>query len=91
MSAFGKFTLSDVAIAVKNILGMLQRPLWADPISGAVRQVAAVTTVTSLTTQVYVSAAAAPSAGLATAYDAMVINPMRMSYALNVRSRIKDT
>jgi predicted anti-sigma-YlaC factor YlaD len=91
MAAFGKFTLADIPVALKNIVSMLQRPLWADPSSGAVRSVTLVTTVSTLTVQQYMSAFAAPSAGYALAYDAAVINPMRISYALNVRSRIKDS
>lgn len=91
MAYFGRFTVADLAVSLKNILNQIQRPLWADPSSGAVRSVTSVTTVTALTQQNYVSAIVAPSAGLALAYDAMVIQPMKIAYGLNVRSRITDT
>jgi len=90
MAHFGRFTVADLAVSLKHILNLIQRPLWADPSSGAVRSVTAVTTVSTLTTQQYMSASAVPSAGLALAYDATVLNAMKNSYALNVRSRITD-
>lgn len=90
MANFGKFTLVDMALSLREILNLVQSPMWSDPSTGAIRSVASVTTVSTLTTQQYMSAVAAPSAGLALAYDAAVINAMDISYALNVRSRILD-
>lgn len=90
MANFGKFTVAELAVSIKNIINLMQRPLWMDPSSGAVRSVSNLVTLSTLTTQQYMSAVAAPSAGLALAYDATVLNAMKNSYALNVRSRIKD-
>jgi len=91
MAHFGRFTVADLAVSLKNILGLIQRPLWADPSSGAVRSVSNVVTLSTLTSQQYMAANVAPSAGNALVYDATVLNAMRISYAVNVRSRIKDT
>jgi hypothetical protein len=91
MSVFGRVTVSDLAASVRQIVNLLQRPMWANPSTGAVRLVDVVTSVVNLQQLQYVSGVAAPVAGLTLAYDALVINPMRTTWALNVRSRITDT
>ena len=84
MSYFKDLTI-DVSIALKNIVNLLNRPIWVNPVTGSVRldTVAAVTTVTTCSSVTN----AAALGGLAP-NEMLYQTPMRSCWALSVRSRI---
>ena len=48
MAVFGHVTLKDIALAVRQIVNLLQRPIWMNASTGAVRSVDTVATVTTI-------------------------------------------
>jgi len=89
MSAFGKVTLGDIGLQLRNILILVARPLWMNPATGGVRLVDTVTTVTTVSTVTAVtSVTSLTQINGITASDAMIVVPLRSQYFQNVRPRI---
>ena len=83
MSFFKEIKISDFAVALKNIINLLQRPLWINPTTGNIRLVETLTTVTTVSTVTTLT-----QVGGVAAIDAMINAPLEISWQMNVRNRI---
>ena len=83
MSYFKKFTLSDIGLFLKNIINQLQRPIWMNASTGAVRSVDTVTTVTTAASVTNVG-----TIGSIVQTIPLLDLPMRAAWAASVRARI---
>jgi hypothetical protein len=83
MAIFGHVTLKDMAVSIRNILYLLQRPIWRNPATGAVRLVDVVTTISTVTSITNIVG----FGGVPAEYCLMMF-PMKTYWQENVRARI---
>jgi hypothetical protein len=93
MSYFTNITLSDIYLALKQILNALVRPIWIDPTTGRVN-INSITTlptlanVTTLADTTRLNNVGATAATQQSALYVMLYGLERCNWAQNVRSRI---
>lgn len=93
--AFRDFKFSEIEKSIiaylKNVLSAINRPLWMNVSTGAIRTVDTVSTVASITAGTITTVSTLTSmtqiGGIA-AYESMLIIPMRNNWANLVRPRI---
>jgi len=86
---------NNIVTYLKNVLNAINRPLWMNATTGAIRTVDTVTTVASITAVTTVASITAVTTvtsmtqvGGIAAYESMLIIPMRNNWANLIRPRI---
>lgn len=90
MAYFPTIKISDIFAALKSIINLLNRPIWMNSTTGAIRLVDTVTTVTGATVGTVSTVTSMTQIGGIAAYDSMIIIPMKNNWANSVRPRISD-